>query len=153
MADLISTALRAEVVAALNDIQDTFAKSTPVIFYKVTAKEVIMFDPNYNANFMDNIPNSSVTETTQSQSFTCRINYLARQDYDTFLPGGEDTGTKSKFYYNRIKLRMKEDAFEYLQDAERFEILGEKYQIEESWRRIGLLDTFLNYQIILRRVN
>ncbi len=153
MASLVSDELKAQVVLALDSIQDTFAKATPVTFYKVTEQEVVMLDPNYNADFLENTTLTSIEHTVQSQSFTCRINYLSRQEYESFLPGGEDSGLKSKFYYNRVKLRMKEDAFLYLKEAQRFEILGEKYQVEESWRRIGMLDTFLNYQIILKRVN
>lgn len=149
MSSLITSELRNEIAVVMKTVFDTFSKG-PVTFYKVSATEVAAFDPNYNADF--GYPNS-ITSTTQSQSFTCRINYLDRQEYETFMPGGEDAGIKGKFLYNRIKLRMEADAFAYLQGVERFEFMGEKYQIEESWRRTGPFDQFLYYQVILRRVN
>lgn len=150
MASLISAALKAEVTAGMESVFDSFARENPITFYKVATQTVVIFDPNYNADFPHQ---SSITETTQSQSFTCRITYLDRQEYGSFLEGGSDVGVKSKFFYNRIKVRMKSDAFTYLENTERFEILGEKYAIEEGWRRIGILDTFQFYEIILKRVN
>lgn len=147
--NLISNQLKAEVESAMDSIFDTFAKVS-ITFYKMPTQEVIVFDPNYNVDFPTN---ENITLTTQSQTFTCRVNYLDRQEYGSFIPGGEDAGIKAKFFYNRVKLRMKTDAFEYLKNTERFEFLGEKYQIEEGWRRVGILDTFQFYQIILRRVN
>lgn len=149
MSSLITPALRSEISTAMKTIFDTFSKGS-VTFYKVSSTEVVAFDPNYNSDF--GYPNS-ITPTTQSQSFTCRINYLDRQDYDTFMPGGEDAGVKGKFFYSRIKLRMEADAFAYLAGVERFEFSGEKYQIEESYRRTGPFDQFLYYQVILRRIN
>lgn len=153
MANLISAALKAEVSAAMTNVFDTFARENPVTFYKVAAQEILVLDSNYNADFMENTTLSGVDYTTQSQSFTCRIIYEQRQEYSSFIEGGEDTGTKSKFYYNRVKLQCKEDAFLYLQESERFELAGEKYQIEEAWRRIGLLGVFQFYQVVLKRVN
>ena len=153
MASLILPELKAEVSRAMTSVFDTFARDNSVTFYKVAAKTIVALDPNFNADFLENSLLSTVTYETQSQAFTCRINYLDRQDFDNTISGGDDLGVKGKFIYNRIKLQCKEDAFNYLKESERFEFLGELYHIEESWRRIGLLDTFQFYQVVLRRVS
>lgn len=153
MASLISAQLKAEAAAAMTAVFDSFSRDTPVAFYKVAERTIVALDPNYNADFMEGSLLAGATYETESQSFTCRIIYLDRQDFDTTLGGGEDLGVKGKFFYNRVKLQCKEDAFLYLKDSERFEFLGELYHIEEAWRRIGILDTFQFYQIILRRVS
>lgn len=149
MSSLITPELSAELSTAMETIQDTFARAS-VTFYKVSATTVVAIDSNYNADFGYL---NSITLAEISQTFTCRVNYLDRQEHSTFVEGGEDSGIKAKFYYNRVKLRMKADAFAYLDGVERFEFLGEKYRIEEGWRRIGPFDQFSTYQLVLKRVN
>ena len=150
--DLVGDLLKSEVNKAMTNVFDTFARSEQVTFYKTSTLEVTAYDPNFNGDFQQIDSLSTVTPTTVSESFTCRIIYLDRQDYNTFIEGGEDVGVNGKVHYNRIKLQCKEDAFDYLKDTERFVFLDEKYAIEESWRRIGLLGTFQHYQVILRRM-
>lgn len=153
MAGLISAALKAEITATLDDVWDSFARDVTVTFYKTPTHTIVAADPDYNADFMENMTIDGVTQVVQSQTFTCRLKYLERQEGAEMIGGGDDTGAKSKFYYNRVKLSCKADAFAYLQDSERFEFLGEKYRIEDAWRRIGVLDSFVYYSVTLQRVN
>lgn len=150
--DLISEALKNEVSQAMTNVFDSFARTEPVIFFKTPTSEVVIYDPNFNGGFQQVDYLSNVDSEQVSQSFTCRVIYMDRQDYNTFIEGGEDVGVNGKSYYNRIKLQCKPDAFEYLKDSERFVFLGEKYGMEESWKKIGVLGTFQHYQVILRRM-
>lgn len=150
--NLIDILLKSEVNRVMGDIFDTFARETPVTFYKTPSQEVIVYDANFHGGFQDTFDLSTVTSTVTSQSFTCRIIYLDRQDYSSFIEGGEDLGVNGKFIYNRIRLQCKSDGFEYLKDTERFVFGDEKYTIEESWQKLGVLDTFNIYEVMLRRV-
>ncbi len=150
--NLISAALKTEVNSAMQNLFDSFKKEQPLVFYKTAAQTVVAHDPNFNADFEYQF-NSSVTTTAQSQSFYCRVWYLDRQEFSSFIEGGEDAGIKGKFYYNRIRLQMESDAFEYLKNTEKFLFFDEQFRIEEGWQRIGALGTFQFYEVILRRVN
>lgn len=148
--NLIPAGLQAEISSAMTNIFDSFARNDQITFYKVAAEEVVVFDPNYNSAFPEMIQSN---KTVQSQAFTCRIWYLDRQPFSTFIEGGDDIGVSSQFYHNRIRLQCKEDAFTYLKDTERFVFLSETYQIEETWQRVGTLGSFQFYEVVLKRVN
>ncbi len=150
--NLIDGLLKAEINRAMGDVFDTFARESPVFFYKMPSQEVIVQDQNFHGGFQDTFNLSTVESSVTSQSFSCRIIYLDRQDFSPFMEGGEDLGVNGKFIHNRIRLQCKEDAFEYLKDTERFVFLDEKYTIEEAWQRIGVLGTFNTYEVLLSRV-
>lgn len=145
--------MRQSIESAMTDIFDTFARETPVTFYKVAAETVVIHDPDFNADFDEFSESNSITKTAQSESFTCRVWYLDRQEYESFITGGDDPGVRGKFYYNRIRLQFKEDAFTYLKDTQKFIFGDEEYVLEEGWQKIGILNSFQFYEIVIRRVN
>jgi hypothetical protein len=151
--NLISAEMRSSIESAMGDIFDTFARDNQVTFYKVASETVVVHDPNYNSDFDEIADFSSVVKTAQSQAFTCRIWYLDRQEHEAFISGGDDPGIRGKFYYNRIRLQFKEDAFNYLKATEKFVFGDEQYIIEEGWQKIGILGSFQFYEIVIRRVN
>jgi len=150
--DLIGDLLKNEINQAMTNIFDTFARESQVTFYKMPNQEVVALDPNFHGGFSSTFDLSTVTSAENSQSFTCRVIYLDRQEYSPNIEGGEDAGVNGKFLHNRIRLQCKEDAFEYLKDTERFTFSDEKYALEAPWERLGVLGTFQCYQIILKRV-
>ena len=134
----------------MTDIFNAFKRDEQITFYKTAKTTISVFDPLYSSDF----PNTySGTETTQSQSFDARLWYLERQDLDHFIPGGDDAGIRGKFYYNRVRMQVGLEAFNYLKDTERFVFFDEIYQIEQGWQRIGMLDSFMFYEVVLIRVN
>ncbi len=146
--DLISSALKTEMATAMQNIFDSFKRTEPITFYKTAAQTVTVHDPDFNADF-------DVTENTiasQSQSFYCRVWPEERQEFSTNVEGG-DFGVNTRALYNRIRIQMESDAFEYLKDTEVFIWYDEKYRLEESWKRIGILGTVQFYEAVLRRVN
>ncbi len=153
MSNLLDAALKADVLQAMDDIWDTFKRSEPITFYKRANQEVVVFDPDYNADFQEFTELNNITATEQSEQFEARIWYLDRQPNSAFIEGGEEAGVRTEQMYNRIKIQVKQDAFDYLATTIRFSILGEEYKISEGWRRIGILDEFNRYQIILQRIN
>ncbi len=149
--NLIDAALTADAASAMQNIFDSFKRTDPITFYKNPEKTFVSFDPSFDPDFPEH--SSSFTETTQSQSFQCRVWYLDQQPMDKFVGGGEETGVKSEALYNRVKMQMEPDAFEFLKDSVRFILWGEEYQIFQTWRRIGILGSIQFYEVILQRVN
>lgn len=150
--DLIGSLLRSEINQAMTNVFDTFARESQVTFYKMPNQEVITLDPNYHGGFDRPFDLSTVTSAVNSETFTCRVIYLDRQEYSSIVEGGEDAGINGKFLHNRIRLQCKEDAFDFLKETERFNFLDEKYALEAPWERLGILGTFQCYQVILKRV-
>ncbi len=150
--DLIGDLLKNEINQAMTNVFDTFARESQVTFYKMPNQEVVALDPNYHGGFDRPFDLLTVNSTENSETFTCRVIYLDRQEYSSIVEGGEDAGVNGKFLHNRIRLQCKEDAFSYLKDTERFSFLDEKYALEAPWERLGVLGTFQCYQVILKRV-
>lgn len=150
--DLVNSQMKLEARQAMKDIFDTFKRTKPVVFYKTAKEEVTFFDPNYNADFMEMNQAPSIQSTSVSKAFYVRIWYMDRQEYNSYLKDSSDLNVKVSQFYNRIKIQMELDAFEFLKDTERFTFEGEKYTISESWKRVGILGEFQFYEIILMRV-
>lgn len=148
--DLIDSILKNEVSKAMTDVFDTFARIEPVKFFKMPNSEVVAYDPNFNGGFQQIENLANYNSQVVSQSFICRVIYMAKQD-EVFL-SDSSAPISGKTHYNKIKLQCKENAFEYLKDTERFIFFDEKYIPEETWSRIGILGTFQHYQIVLRRI-
>jgi len=128
---------------------DTYKRSVQFTFYG-TAQEVVFSDPNYLYEF-DSLDNQQNEMTAVSASFDCCLIYLLRQEFADFIKG-EDTNIRYNAVYNRIRLQVKEEAFESLKNAERFVFGDEHYAIEQSWRKLGSLRNFIIYEITLQRI-
>lgn len=148
--NLVNSLLTTEVRRAMNDIMDTFSKNASVRFYKQPTAVINVDDPDYNTYFPDE---SNIEYTAQYRDFTCRVIYLDKQHYSSLLEGSSDTGIRAKQVYNRIKIQVKADGFDYLKETERFVFWDEEYKVSEPWRRIGILKDDQVYQIILERIN
>jgi len=150
--NLFTDDMKAAARAAMKDVFDTFKRDKQLSFYKTQNEEVTFFDPEYNADFMEMSQAPSITSTSVCKKFSVRIWYLDRQEYQHYLRDSSDLNVKVGQFYNKIKIQMEEDAFLFLQSTERFVFENEKYTIQDSWRRIGILGEFQYYEIVLSRV-
>lgn len=146
--NLFDDALRAQVRQVQKDLFDSFKRTESIRFYK-KAKEVYVYDPQYSADFDERFNQNIKTE--DFQDFPVCLTYLDRQILDNYL-GGEDTGIRFNAMYNRVRIQVEADAFEYLKDTERFIFGEEKFIAEDGWRKLGLLESFGIFEINLQRV-
>lgn len=128
---------------------DTYKRSVQFTFYGA-AQEVVVADPNYLYEF-DSVDNQKNEMTAVSSSYDCCLIYLLRQEYGEMVRG-DDTNIRFKAFFNRIKIQVKEEAFESLKSAERFVFGNEQYSIEQSWRKLGSFGDFIIFEIILQRI-
>lgn len=150
--NLLNSQMKLDAKNAMQDIFDTFKRSKPLRFYKTQKEEVTFFDPNYNADFMEMNQASSVISTSTYKDFYVRVWYLDMQEYSPFIQGGKDLNIKVGQFYNRIKIQMEKDAYDYLKDTEKFEFDSEKYVKESGWKSVGIFDEFQFYMVTLIRV-
>jgi hypothetical protein len=143
---------KTEIASAMKNVFDTYKRQEPFIFYKPSEEEIVILDPEFNADLQE-FDSVGYNLTEQSQSFYCRVIFPRREKtYQTSISnisvpihGEQDLG--------EVYLQMEEDAFLYIKDAVRFTFMGENYQKLSAVRKLGFLDNFTLYQIYLKRVN
>lgn len=146
------TEYKAEISKAMKDIFDSFSRKEPLIFYKPNDEEIVILDPNFNADLEEyDSVNSTLVE--KSQSFTCRVIFPKREgNYHTSIPN-VSIPIKGEQDFSEVYIQMEEDAYQYVKDSIRFTFMGENYQKLSPIRKLGFLDEFLIYQIYLKKVN
>jgi hypothetical protein len=82
-----------------------------------------------------------------------RIWYIDEQPIRTSFEGDEGIAGKVTQTWGQVKIQLEEDGYLFLKDAERIKILGEEYKKIKEWRRIGIVDNFMFYEIRLERAN
>lgn len=147
--NLVPPEMALSIRSALKDVFDTFKRSKPVRFYK-TAKEVVISDPNFSGDW-DSYSNK-LPKTAQYRDFYCVVLYTERQQFDSILKGNDEQ-LRGEFQYNRLKIQMEPDAYEYLKDSHRFVFDGIEYQRDGTFRGLGILDTIDFYELLLKKVN
>jgi len=128
---------------------DTYKRAVKFKFY-LEASEVVVSDPNFLYEF-DSLDSSINELEEQVFEFDCCLIYLLRQEYSDFIKG-DDTNIRFKAPYNRIKIQVKEEAWEALKNAERYVFGDESYAIEQSWRKLGAFQNFNIFEITLQRI-
>ncbi len=154
MASLLDSGWQAEVDAAMLTVFDTFKRLDKVTFYKTPTEVVISTDPNYIADLQKYDENDNIEYTIDSQEFECRIIFLGyKPSTASNFPGDANTQVKAEQNFGQVKIQMKEDAFAFLGDTERFTIDGVPYMKSTDYQKLGVLGTFQFYQILLQKVN
>lgn len=149
--DCFQDCLREAAAEAMDCIFDTFKRAYPLRFYKIQQEEVVMLDPDYNADFENNqIMPQIVNQTPQFEEFEARVWYGKFNPNQYFVAGASDLNIKGKINLKTIKIQVREEAFEYLKDTKTIYFLGEKYFIKEEWRRVGILGEFQFYEVVLQ---
>lgn len=134
---------------AMKDMFDTFTRDLPVRFYK-SPTEIVVVDPNYSPDW-DSVVNKNI-KTAEYRDFKCRVFYEERQEFENLIQGA-DSNIRYKGEYNRIKLHMELDAFEYVKNTQRFVFDGLEYNFDGTYRGLGILGAINFYEIKLIKVN
>jgi hypothetical protein len=150
--NLISDELKLAAKEAMQNVFDTFARDSLLRFFKPDKQTLVVSDPNFIADFEEGAYFQNYTKTADYSDFKVRIWYLDRQEQNTFVTGGQDLNIKMAQSWNRIRIQMQQDAYDYSKDAVLFVINNERYKIEEPFARIGILGEFQFYELILHRI-
>jgi len=130
MADLISDEQKLAYGNVFNDIHDTFAR--PIIIYKIPIKTVISSNLNYNFAYGNEQEGMDVVYTPVSGIFQARISWLDPSALNGFKE------IKEEIHGNVVKLKVKKDVFDFLDNAQRVEIDGRTVQFFGSSQPHGL---------------
>ena len=142
-------------VRALNDtLHDTFAKTITV--YKSAKTTLIASNDNWNALYgkTNTGTDSSVEYSIESETFQARI-YYDNMDTSYLTDDGpaEQAGTQNKVAVadGTVRIVVKVDGYNYINEARRVEFDGTKFIIESDGKPRGL-NTNQFYEFVLSPV-
>lgn len=130
MADLLSNSQKLAYGNVFNDIHDSFAR--PIIIFKIPKRTVISSNLSYNFAYDSDQQALDVTYTPVSGIFQARISW---QNPST-LNGYKEI--KEEIHGNIVKLKVKKEVFDFLDNAQHVEIDGRSVQFFGSSQPHGL---------------
>ena len=140
MAGFLSQDQINKVQTLMGNLHTTFARTITV--YKNAKKTLIASTNSWNSLYgrTNTGSNSSVEYTTVSSTFEARI-YYDDMDTEYFTEDGssEQAGTQNKVVVpdGTVRIVVKQDAYDYLNEARRVEFDGTKFIIESDGKPRG----------------
>jgi len=149
-----SGAFKTSVEAGFEDIFDTFASPVTFTLYKLPQETVLSLDENFNSdwNIISPIKESEINYTEVSQSFPARIWYL---DYEQqikilYFEGQQVENVRADRSVAKIKIQIKSDANDFIQNAKKAIFLGESWNIISDPKSVGIFG-FKYYNYVLQK--
>ncbi len=137
--NLISASERTALNAVIDDIHETFAREITV--FKEASQIVIITDPNFNPLYNTAGQTTSIINTPVYKQFKARIYYnddIAKQYWSETAV---NTQIKLQAIVGTVRLKIRAEDYEYIQDARRFDLDGRRFVLNSSFRGHGLFDS------------
>lgn len=133
----------------IENIHQTFAR--PIVLYKIGQRITIANDPSYNAYYSSQ---STPELETVSLETTARIRYLKEEeDFFGLKDGSAATGHQNKIILpaGSVKIKVDQAAKDFLKDAQRVELDGNRYVVVSNGRLIAMFGPDISpfYEFIL----
>lgn len=135
MAGFLSSSKISRIESLYDTLHETFAQNITV--YKNGKKTLIAHDPKYNSVYSRNNAGKrdSVEYTVVSKTFSARIYYIKTEE--EFF-NNYKSQTKVILPKGSVKVVVKKDAFDYIQEARRVEFDGRRFTIHTDGAPYGL---------------
>lgn len=139
MAGFLSSNMETAIEGLYDTLHTTFAQTITV--YKNSKRTVIASTPRYNSIYgrTNAGSSSSVQYTTESQAFDARV-YYVKMDEEYLSNEGNQEGTQNKIVLpeGSVKIIVKSDGYEYLEESRRVEFDGKRFAIKSDGKPHGL---------------
>ncbi len=139
MAGFLSTNMESSINGLYDTLHTTFAQTITV--YKNSKRTVVASTPRYNSIYGRTNAGStnSVEYTTESQTFEARVYYID-MDEEYLSNEGNQEGTQNKIILPQgsVKIVVKSDAYDYLEESRRIEFDGKRFAIKSDGSPRGL---------------
>lgn len=148
MPNLLNNFQKADYQSAFDDIHDTFSRLVKI--WKESERAVIVeVDDNFNPFYRSNRqPSVQSTYEEVVQEFPMRIMWMDPKK-EVILPGGYQI--RESINDNICRLKMREDAFEFLEGCKKIEVDGRACERVGFSRPHGIIDNQF-YTIFVREV-
>lgn len=135
---LLTSTEKAALAAVFDDIHETFAREITV--YKEASTVVIITDPNYNPLYKTAGQTTSIINTPVYKTFKARIQYQDDVGKKYWSEQGLNSQIKLEAVVGTVRLKIDQDAYDYVKDARRFDVDGKRYVLNSTFRPHGLFD-------------
>ena len=135
MAGFLSSNMESTINTMYDTLHETFARTITV--FKNSKRTVISTTSRYNNIYgrTDTGSKSNVEYTTESQAFEARVYYV---NMDEEFLSNDQTQNKIILPNGSVKIVVKSDAYEFLQEARRVELDGIRFSIKSDGSPRGL---------------
>lgn len=149
--NLIDSAFKASIEAGFEDIFDSFARSYTFTAFK-EPKQTIVVVGDYNNDWATG--DDTITYEEVKQDFSARVWYLnlEQQFKELFFTGETLENVKVVRESTKIKIQVKQAAYDFIKDAVRIVFLGKNFQIASAIVGVGMFD-FKYYSILLTELH
>ena len=136
MAGFLSSSQISEIESIHNKLHETFAQEITV--YKNGTRVLIAHDPKYNSVYGRNElgKRDSIKYETLSKTFDARIYYIKSEE--ELFTSDRNSQIKVKIPNGSVKIFVKKDGFDFIQEARRLEFDGRKFSIYSDGMPFGL---------------
>jgi hypothetical protein len=139
MAGFLSSNMESAINTMYNTLHETFARTITV--FKNSKRTVISTNTRYNNIYgrSDTGSRSNIQYETESQTFEARV-YYVNMDEEYLSNNENQRGTQNKIILpnGSVKIVVKIDAYEFLQEARRVELDGIRFAIKSDGSPRGL---------------
>lgn len=135
MASFLSTSQKTKINLLYDKLHETFAQTITV--YKNGKKTLIAHDPKYNAVYGRNNlgKRDSIQYESLSETFDARIYYIKAEEE---LFNNETSQIKVITPKGSVKIVVKKEGFDFIQEARRVEFDGRRFSIQTDGAPYGL---------------
>ena len=139
MAGFLSSNMESTINTMYDTLHETFSQTITV--FKNSKRTVISTNARYNSIYgrTNTGSKSSVEYTTESQTFSARV-YYVNMDEEYLSNNQNQQGTQNKIILpnGSVKIVVKSDGYNYLQEARRVELDGIRFAIKSDGAARGL---------------
>lgn len=136
---LISASEKTALEAVMDDVHETFARE--ITAYKDASQVVIITNPDFNPLYdTGGGTTESIINTPVSRTFKVRIQYqddIKKQYWD-------ESNIQAQFKIEEVKgsvrIKLYAEDYEWLKDAKRFDIDGNRFVLYSSFKPHGLFN-------------
>jgi len=139
MAGFLSSNMESTINTMYDTLHETFAQTITV--FKNSKRTVISTNAKYNSIYgrTNTGSKSHIEYTTESQTFSARV-YYVNMDEEYLSNNENQQGTQNKIILpnGSVKIVVKSDGYNYLQEARRVELDGIRFAIKSDGAARGL---------------
>lgn len=135
---LLSTTEKAQLDAIMDDVHATFAG--PITVWKDASQVVIVTDPHYNPLYKTGGQTTSIINTPISRTFNARIQHNSDITKEYWNDTSRNAEIKIPAPVGTVRLKIAAEDYEWIRDAKRFDVDGNRFILHSSFKGHGLFD-------------
>lgn len=148
MPSLLTQSQKDELEDVMENIHDTWKRK--VVAFKNAKKIIMSLDPDFDSTYQRGLIQPEREEIRYE--FEARIYYYRKSQDRHALNATSEDSLAIQMSEGEVRMKIKKEAFDFLQDAKRIDFDGESFRIASRVRPHGLFGNRF-YTLTLKRVD